>query len=197
MFRWIVLGVLALDLSISAHYRRKARKAGGRIERRREGGVLLLLRALIALPLGLAILAWVLEPRSMDWSGVALPGWLRWIGAGAGALTVPSALWVFRSLGGNVSETVLTKEAHALVTTGPYRWVRHPLYTTGLTLLASIGLMAANGLVLGLAALALLLILAVVIPEEEAHLLRAFPEEYAAYRRRTGRLLPRSVRGAK
>ncbi len=195
MFRWIVLGVVVADLSISAHYRRRARQATGTIERRQEGGVFLLLRALVALPLLLSILAYVVNPRWMAWSSVALPEWLRWIGAGAGALTVPSALWVFRSIGSNISETVLTKEAHKLVTAGPYRWVRHPLYTTGLALLLSIGLMAANHLILSLAALALVLILSVVIPKEEKNLLRVFPGEYAAYRRRTGRLLPRSVHG--
>jgi protein-S-isoprenylcysteine O-methyltransferase Ste14 len=46
-------------------------------------------------------------------------------------LTLPAALWVFSALGRNVSETVLTKGDHELVTAGPYRWIRHPLYTTG------------------------------------------------------------------
>jgi hypothetical protein len=49
---------------------------------------------------------------------------------------VPAAWWVFSSIGRNVTETVLTKADHTLVTTGPYRWLRHPLYATAAALLS-------------------------------------------------------------
>ena len=108
-----------------------------------------------------------------------------------GLSAVPAAYWVFTSLGRNVSETILTKSHHTLVTTGPYRWIRHPLYTTGAALLLAIGLMAANWfiLLLGLGALASLRM--VVIPLEERELLRKFGDAYRAYMHRTGRLWPR------
>jgi hypothetical protein len=59
------------------------------------------------------------------------------------------------NLGRNVSETVLTKESHELVTSGPYRWIRHPLYTTGIALFVALGLIAANWFILLCAAAAL------------------------------------------
>ena len=196
MFRWIILAVLISNLSVSTHYRRKARRATGTIERRQESGALILMRVLVTLPLFLAILAYILNPAWMAWAAVGLPEPVRWLGAGMGVLTLPLMFWVFRSIGSNISETVLLKDSHELVTSGPYRWIRHPLYTGGLTLLVSIGLMAANGLILALWALALILVLAIVIPREEGNLLGRFLDEYASYQQRTGRLFPRSVRGA-
>ena len=103
---------------------------------------------------------------------------------------MPSVYWVLTTLGSNVSETVLTKERHELVTSGPYRWVRHPLYTTGIALFLGIGLMAANAFLLLWSFVALAGVLLVVIPREETALVERFGEEYRSYRARTGALLP-------
>jgi protein-S-isoprenylcysteine O-methyltransferase Ste14 len=89
---------------------------------------------------------------------------------------------------------VLTKERHELVTAGPYRWIRHPLYAVGILLFASIGLIAANWFILGLAALAALFIRFLVIPIEEHELSQKFGDHYGQYIARTGRLFPRVTR---
>ena len=149
-------------------------------------------RAVVALPLFGAILAYLLNPRWMVWAELSLPNWTRWLGVGLGLLTVPAARWVFVSLGRNVSETVLTKSQHELVTTGPYRWIRHPLYTTGITLVLAIGLMAASWFILLFALITLAAIQLVVIPLEERELLVKFGDEYGEYMRGTGRLWPRT-----
>ena len=81
-------------------------------------------------------------------------------------------------------------ETHDLVTDGPYRWIRHPLYTAGLILLAGISLAAANVFMMAFVVLIAGLILSVVIPKEEAALIERFGEAYRAYRRQTGRLFP-------
>jgi protein-S-isoprenylcysteine O-methyltransferase Ste14 len=90
-----------------------------------------------------------------------------------------------------VSETVLTKSHHELVISGPYQWIRHPLYTTGIVLVLAIGLIAASWFILLLALVALASIRLVVIPLEERELLTKFGNAYGAYMQRTGRLLPR------
>ena len=98
---------------------------------------------------------------------------------------------MLRSIGSNISETVLTKERHQLVTAGPYRWVRHSLYSVGSTAFAALSLIAANAFMGLFVALAVAAVVAAVIPREEANLERVFGAEYRAYRRRTGRLVPR------
>jgi protein-S-isoprenylcysteine O-methyltransferase Ste14 len=84
---------------------------------------------------------------------------------------------------------VAIREQHELVTAGPFRWVRHPLYAIGTTFFASLSVVAANWF-MALASLSVLVMLLVQLPEEE-RLLERFGGEYAEYMERTGRLLPR------
>lgn len=183
-------GALLLSLTVSGYFRRRARLESGTIERRAEGWPLLALRLAIALPLFGMIVLYLIHPPAMAWAAVPLPATLRWLGAGLLLLAAPLVIWVFTNLGRNVSETVLVKSDHQLVTSGPYRWVRHPLYTTGLLLLTGMSLLAANAaLALGTVAVAVLIV-RVVIPREEAALIATFGDAYRAYRRRTGRLWP-------
>ncbi len=155
---------------------------------------ILLLRAIVGLPLFVSVVMFLIHPRWMGWSALGIPDWLRWIGAGLGLLSVPAAWWVFRSLGRNVSETMLTRADQALVTTGPYRWVRHPLYMTGGMLFVGVGLLAANWFILLFAALAVGLTFLVVVPREEDALVTRFGGAYREYMGRTGRLVPRLAR---
>jgi len=37
-------------------------------------------------------------------------------------------IWTLRTLGANLTDTVITRKEHTLVTSGPYRWVPHPFY---------------------------------------------------------------------
>jgi protein-S-isoprenylcysteine O-methyltransferase Ste14 len=190
MFRWFILGILLSAIGTSGYFRRRARVEGGTIARRAEGAGFVAARTIVNLPLLVAIVTYLLNPRWMEWSAFNAPGWMRWSGVALGVLAVPSVYWVLKSLGRNVSETVLTKSNHELVTVGPYRWIRHPLYTTGLTLLVAVGLMASNAVILFFALLVSVMIRWVVIPREEAALEHRFGETYRRYMMQTGRLLP-------
>jgi hypothetical protein len=127
----------------------------------------------------------------MGWARFHLPSPLRWIGFLLAVLTLPAVHWVLRTLGRNVTETMLTKEDHELVTAGPYRWVRHPLYATGLTLFVALGLMTSSWLVLSVTALGFVLLRLLVMPREEQALQAKFGERYRAYMLTSGRLLPK------
>ena len=153
-FRWLALAVFVGALFVSAYHRRRARERET-IPRRREGGAMMAARALVAFPLFISPLAYVAHPPAMAWASFDAPGWLRWAGVGLGVVVIASVHWVLGNLGRNVSETVLTKESHELVTSGPYRWIRHPLYTTGIALFVALGLIAANWFILLCAAAAL------------------------------------------
>ncbi len=191
MYRWLTLVVIAAALGISSYFRRRARLAGDVIERRREGAVLMVGRAAVGLPLWLGVLVYVVNPSWLDWSTLSLPSWLRWVGAATAILAVPGLFWTLGALGTNVSETVLTKSTQKLVTVGPYRFIRHPLYAMGVSLFLGVGLMSDSWFILALAILALALIWLVVIPLEERELIVRFGDEYRVYMRHTGRLLPR------
>jgi protein-S-isoprenylcysteine O-methyltransferase Ste14 len=84
----------------------------------------------------------------------SIPGWLgeRWIPDGFEIYAVGVALvtagllftvWARILLGGNWSGTVTLKHDHEIVRSGPYRWIRHPIYT-GL-LIAFLGSAIARG----------------------------------------------------
>ena len=92
----------------------------------------------------LGLIAWMVDPSSMAWSGVSLPVWLRWTGVGVIALAGGLLVWTFRSLGRNLTDTVVTRQKHTLVLHGPYRWVRHPFYDSAALLMVAISLIAAN-----------------------------------------------------
>jgi protein-S-isoprenylcysteine O-methyltransferase Ste14 len=97
-------------------------------------------------------------------------------------------VWARRHLGRNWSASVVVKEGHALVRSGPYRYVRHPIYSG--ILLAFVGMVMTIGEWRGLVALALVgLAFAVKSRAEEARMRETFPE-YAEYARGTASILP-------
>ena len=134
--------------------------------------------------------AYLMNPAWVSWSSLALPTSLRWAGATLGLLVVPPLLfWTFHSLGKNLTDTVVTRREHTLVTHGPYRWVRHPFYLVVFLWGFSLSLLTANWLLalLGVAAVTMLVTRSRV---EEAKLAERFGDEYRAYVRRTGRFFP-------
>jgi protein-S-isoprenylcysteine O-methyltransferase Ste14 len=192
IFRTVAAVLLVSALSISGYHRHKAERTGEeRSPAWREEGlpVAVGLRS-AGLALMLSVAAYVLSPRRMEWSRLDLSSWLRWSGAGLGAASLPLAHWVFSSIGENITPTVTTRRDHELVTDGLYRWVRHPLYSVGSTFWVSLSLLAANWF-MGLVSVAVLVMLLVRLPKEEAKLIERFGDEYRAYTERTGRLLPR------
>jgi len=176
--------------SISGHFRKIARQFEP-IFRQSEATSTKVGRLLIALLLYLSILAFIVNPSWMEWSSFDVPMWVRHLAVGAGLLALPLVYWVMISIGNNISETVLTKENHELVTHGPYHWVRHPLYTVSILMLISVSLIAANWFMMMMTAIASIGIASLILPKEEAELVSKFGAEYRVYQDRTGGLLPR------
>lgn len=191
LFRGIFLLVFLSAIVISGYHRKRARQTAGAIPRRAEGSPALLLRAAMGLMLFGSFLAYVFAPDWLAWSTLALPTWLRWAAAALAVSCLPLLWWVFESIGGNVSETVLTKSTHQLVTHGPYKWIRHPLYAFAFLEFLSLAFLASNWFLILLVGIGVAAFRFVVIPKEEANLVRTFGDEYEAYRDRTGALIPR------
>jgi protein-S-isoprenylcysteine O-methyltransferase Ste14 len=110
------------------------------------------------------------------------------LGVVAVAAGIAITVWARRHLGRNWSGTVTVKEGHTLIRSGPYRIVRHPIYS-GL-LLALIGTAAAIGEVRGVLAVAsALLAFLRKIRVEERRMSDTFAE-YRQYRAATAALIP-------
>lgn len=194
LFRWFFIGIFLAIFSISATFRRRARQSGETISRAREGKRVLLARMLFAAALYLPFITYMLNPEWMAWSSLPLPTWLRWLAVVVAIAMLPLLYWVMISIGKNVSETILTKQNHVLVTHGPYHWIRHPLYTVATLGFASLSLVAANWFMMAMALMAFIGIAVFVVPREEAELTQKFGGEYREYQGRTGRFVPRVVR---
>jgi protein-S-isoprenylcysteine O-methyltransferase Ste14 len=99
-------------------------------------------------------------------------------------------VWAVAALGRAFRTTVEVAPDQGIVSSGPYRWVRHPSYTGLLLIVAGLGLVAGNWLALvGCVALPLAALLR-RIHVEEAELTRVLGQPYRAYQARTKRLIP-------
>ncbi len=130
IFRGSLAAEFILLTLIRVYYARKAGKAGEKVSVDGEGKLGAALLRLCNSLAAIATLMYLVAPQRMRWSALPMPVWLRWIGVVAGLVTVALFLWVHHTLGENWSTSVETKEGHKLITGGPYRWVRHPMYTT-------------------------------------------------------------------
>jgi len=144
------------------------------------------------LPFGLALWSLLLTaPPDQFWFRPFLP-WspvLYWAGAALMVIGFALTVWARLTLGGNWSATVTVKENHELITTGPYRAVRHPIYS-GL-LLAFIGTaLPREDLRAAMAVLVFLLAILRKAGIEEGRMIDTFGDQYRAYRRRTKSVIP-------
>ncbi len=120
---------------------------------------------------------------------------LRFTGIVLTAAGLALAFWARYHLGRNWSSQITLKEGHILICTGPYKYLRHPIYSGILLALAGTALSVGRYRALLGVALALLAFWWKA-RQEDAWLARAFGEEFERQRRRTGRLLPRFRRAA-
>ena len=110
-------------------------------------------------------------------------------GLGVQAASGLLAVWARRHLGANWSGEISIKMEHQLIRTGPYRLIRHPIYT------GMLGMFAGTALVLGElhALIGFALAMAAYVRKirlEESNLVQAFGPEYHEYLRKTWALLP-------
>ncbi len=133
--------------------------------------------------------------------GWAYEGWLNWstgidlplqaTGVGLWALGLALGLWAARAIGGYGAVSGVTVD-HQLVSDGPYRYVRHPIYTALTAVSVGTTLVFRSYLLLVVAALSIFAHLWWAAVEEK---LLGSPEglgdDYRTYASRTGRFLPR------
>lgn len=104
---------------------------------------------------------------------------------------MPLIWWVQWALGANFSTVLYVRDEHTLVTYGPYRWVRHPMYTVLYVWAVSLFLLSQNWFIGADFLVPLTLIVVTRLKHEEAAMVEKFGDDYRHYMRRTGRFLPR------
>jgi protein-S-isoprenylcysteine O-methyltransferase Ste14 len=189
IFRLIAIVFSVTLFGTSGYFRRRADRQAGAL-RTSEGQRAVALIRLLMLGALLPVLAYFINPDWVVWARLPLPAAVRWLGVALAAIALPLGYWVLSSIGNNISPTQATRHNHQLVTHGPYRFVRHPLYSVGLLAYTALALITAMWWIL-IGVLPAIVFLLWRTPHEEARLIETFGDAYRAYARRTGRFVPR------
>ncbi len=116
--------------------------------------------------------------------------WIENLGIAVTAAGLLFSIWARAHLGRNWSGNVTVKVGHQLIRSGPYHWVRHPIYSG--MILAILGTAINKGQLRGLVAVVLLWIgFTMKSRIEERFMLTTFGPEYEEYSRTTGAIIPR------
>jgi protein-S-isoprenylcysteine O-methyltransferase Ste14 len=145
------------------------------------------------------VMVWMAQPFLVA-ANEPLPGFRirsAWVGSGplvAGVsllgLGYAGTLWCYAAMDRMWRMGIDRAERTELVTRGPYRWVRHPIYLLQGVMLLGVLLLLPTGASLALVGIHLLCVL-FKVADEEAHLRAVHGPAYLEYASRTGRLLPR------
>ncbi len=185
----LVIGMLVF-LPIAIYRRVRSQATGEKLDRRQEGLLVLLTLRPLGIATMVAVIIFIVSPTSMAWSSVPLPVWMRWIGVVLGIIAGLLLTWTLSHLGENLTDTVVTRKKHTMITTGPYAWVRHPFYTSSALAIVANSLVTANWFVFATGCLTFIL-LVIRCRTEEEKLIERFGDKYRVYVRRTGQFIPR------
>jgi len=196
VFKIIFLVLFVIVLAVRAVFGFKQRQIGqsswfvSEDAVSREGRWSLLLRPVVFLfMLGFVVL-YLIEPTGSDWLFLPLPSLVRFGGVLLGVAGVLLLIWVHRTLGMQWSTTLQFKEEHTLITSGPYRFVRHPMYASLSLFFVGLSIISSFWPFIVLVAITLLFFVR-IMKQEESMMIDQFGEAYRVYMKRTGRFLPR------
>lgn len=191
-FRLVLLGLLVVFVVHRGYYTKKYGRSDADTVRGREKS------AAQTVAEGLSVLAllvtavYLIAPQYLAWASLPFPDWLRWVGAGIVALSGFALLqWAHAALSRNWSDRPRLLADQSLITSGPYRYIRHPIYTAFLLILSAPLFLSANWLVGVLWIVSTGLEVASRVRYEEALLAERFGKGFEEYTSHTGRLLPR------
>lgn len=141
--------------------------------------------------LGLIPIFYYILTSWIDRFRLHLPPGVRWFGAGlifAGDLLF---VWAHRALGRNWSPVLEIRKGHTLVTDGPYKFIRHPMYTAIFIIGIGISLLSSNWIVALSYMLPVICMYLIRISDEEKMMIEQFGNEYVEYTKNTGRIIPK------
>ena len=157
----------------------------------KETPLLVICRSVWAAAVICSITLYLIFPALFAWADLDLLNGIRTFGILIGIGANLLILWILVSLGTNISAALKVRDNQHLVTTGTYKYIRHPLYTAGLFLFCSITLTSANWFLGFLGIGFQLFIMCLRTPLEEEMLIEHFGDEYRQYIKRTGAFFPK------
>lgn len=187
---FFLLSFIAM-MTIRVYYQSKILRDGGEIDIK-EGPPSLIAGAIAALTAIVFGAEYLISPGFFSFAYVlTYPLWLRWLGvilltSGIGLL------WAAHyNLGKSFHSLIVSKDEHVLVETGPYRYIRHPIYLAYIVNYVGGGLLTSNWVLTFIPVTMSLLLALLRMSKEEQVLIDLFGQRYLDYMERTGRLLPR------
>jgi protein-S-isoprenylcysteine O-methyltransferase Ste14 len=188
----ILLPVLVLGFAIHrGYYVKNHSMPEDATLKKREEGWASKIAGLLGMAGCIAMLLYVFAPEWLSFARLSFPLWVRVTGIGLAIAGISLLQWAQVTLGRSWSDTPRMMKEQSLITSGPYRSIRHPIYTSFLLILGSTLFISSNWLIgLCWAGMTTLEILS-RIQFEESILIEYFGDQYRNYMKRTGRLLPK------
>ena len=191
IYRTLFLIAAIFMFAIRIYYQRKIRSE--RLHTEERGSRLRLIPGAIAAFVTIVFgLEYIFAPRTFEFAYlIEYPTWLRWVGMLMLIIGI-GLLWAaHHHLGKSFHSLVVLKEDQVLVESGPYKWIRHPIYTAYILNYVGGGLLAGNWVLTFVPVFFFGLMIFLRLGEEEAVLVEKFGDNYRDYIKRTGRLLPK------
>jgi protein-S-isoprenylcysteine O-methyltransferase Ste14 len=190
-FRIILLLLLTAFIAHRGYYTRKHSRSNDDTLKKREEPSASKIAGVLGLAGLLGSAVFIIRPAWLTWASIPLSLPFRWAGVGAALGGFVLLQWAQHALGSNWSDAPRMMKSQVLVTSGPYRWIRHPIYTAFLLILSATGLITANWLIacsfIGMTGLEI----ASRIKYEESLMIEYYGAEYLHYMKRTGKILPK------
>ena len=186
-FKLALVALLLGDAGVRLYYQRGCRgfkRAVVKHERREK-----LLYYLVGM--GLIPIFFYLLTSWINTFRLPFPAGIRWLGAGlifAGDLLF---IWSHKALGSNWSPILEIRKGHTLVTDGPYRFIRHPMYAAIFLIGIGVSLLSANWIVALSYMMPTASLYLVRVSDEEEMMIGQFGDEYRQFMTRTGCLIPK------
>lgn len=194
IYRLLLLALFVGFVAFRGYFQRKFGRPDEDTVKQRAGNPAEKISNLLSIPALIATIVYIVYPAWMSWASLPLPAWLRWVGVGLAVLGFALLQWAHQALGRNWSDAPRLMKDQNLVTSGPYRWVRHPIYAAFLLIMSAPLLISANWFIgvlwLGLTGLEVM----GRMQFEEALMLETFGDQYRVYMQKAGGLFPRLVR---